>query len=142
MVEDVGPDVSEFKSGDEIFGVTNKQLCGANADYALASAHMMARKPQHLSHVEAASVPVVAVTAWQILFDYAKAVAGQTVLILGAAGNVGAYAVQLAASARLDVIAVVGPNDVDYVRNLGARTVHDYQRREAGHDMRPVDNSH
>jgi NADPH:quinone reductase-like Zn-dependent oxidoreductase len=139
VVEDVGPDVSEFKIRDEVYGVTNKQFCGANADYALASADMMARKPQHLSHVEAASVPVVAVTAWQMLFDHAKAVAGQTVLILGAAGNVGAYAVQFAASAGLDVIAVVGSNDVDYVRNLGARTVQDYQSREPGVGIRPVD---
>lgn len=65
--------------------------------------------------------------------------AGQTVLILGAAGNVGAYAVQFAASVGLDVIAVVGPSDVDYVRNLGARTVQDYHNRELGDDIRSVD---
>jgi NADPH:quinone reductase-like Zn-dependent oxidoreductase len=86
---------------------------------------MIAQKPQRLSHVEAASVPVVAVTAWQMLFEYGKAKSGQTVLILGAAGNVGAYAVQLAATAGLHVIAVVRSKDTDYVRMLGAETVVD-----------------
>jgi len=77
--------------GDEIYGVTNPQFCGANAEYALAFANMIALKPLD---IEAASVPVVGVTAWQMLFDYAHAQRGQTVMILGAAGNVGAYAVQ------------------------------------------------
>jgi len=89
---------------------------------------MVAKKPQRLNHVEAASVPVVAVTAWQMLFEYAQIVAGQSVLILGAGGNVGAYAVQLATSTGLDVVAIVGPKDVELVRNLGAKTVLDYQR--------------
>ena len=88
---------------------------------------MVALKPRQLSHLEAASAPVVAVTAWQMLFDYAHAQSGQTVMILGAAGNVGAYAVQLVAKAKLRVVAIVGENDVDYVRHLGAETVVDYQ---------------
>jgi NADPH:quinone reductase-like Zn-dependent oxidoreductase len=67
---------------------------------------MVAKKPQRLNHVEA--VPVVAVTAWQMLFEYAQIVAGQSLLILGAGGNVGAYAVQLATSTGLDVVAIVG----------------------------------
>ena len=58
--------------GDEIYGITNPQLCGANAQYALPLAKMTARKPARLNHIEAASVPVVAVTAWQMLFDYEK----------------------------------------------------------------------
>ena len=90
---------------------------------------MITRKPKHLSHTEAASVPVVAVTAWQMLFDYGKAQRNQVVLILGAAGNVGAYAVQLAARAGLRIMAVVKADDVDYVRSLGAETVIEYQSR-------------
>jgi NADPH:quinone reductase-like Zn-dependent oxidoreductase len=93
-VEAVGPGVAEFKVGDQVYGVTNPQFCGANAEYAVASAAMIARKPERLSHIEAASAPVVAVTAWQMLFDYAKVTTGQRILILGAAGNVGAYVVQ------------------------------------------------
>ncbi|HYX51829.1 MAG TPA: NADP-dependent oxidoreductase [Candidatus Limnocylindrales bacterium] len=123
VVETIGPGVADFRVGDEVYGVTNAHFCGAHAEFALASAGMVARKPRRLNHVEAASVPVVAVTAWQMLFEYAKVVAGQSVLILGAGGNVGAYAVQLAASTGLDIVAIVGPKDVELVRNLGAKTV-------------------
>ncbi len=84
---------------------------------------MVAAMPRSLSFVEAASLPVVAVTAYQMLFDYAQMEAGQAVLIHGAAGNVGAYAVQLAKQAKLQVFATAGPADVDYVRGLGAETV-------------------
>lgn len=116
-----------YNQGDEVYGVTNPQFCGANAEYALASSGMVARKPSRLTPIEAASVPVVAVTAWQMLFDYAHVQTGQTVLILGAAGNVGAYAVQLAVHSRLHVMATAGTADLDYVRSLGAETVIDYR---------------
>jgi NADPH:quinone reductase-like Zn-dependent oxidoreductase len=116
-----------FNPGDEVYGVTNPQFCGANAEYALSSSGMVARKPSRLTHREAASVPVVAVTAWQMLFDYAQVQSGQTVLILGAAGNVGAYAVQFAARSRIHVIATAGTSDLEFVRNLGAETVIDYR---------------
>ena len=126
-VEATGPGVTDFRVGEEVYGVTNAQFCGAHAEFALASEQMVAKKPGRLNHVEAASVPVVAVTAWQMLFEYAQVVAGQSALILGAGGNVGAYAVQLATSAGLDVVAIAGPKDVELVRKLGAKTVLDYQ---------------
>ena len=127
VVEAVGRGVTDFNRGDEVYGVTNPQFCGAYAEYALAASGMVARKPARLSHVEAASVPVVAVTAWQMLFEYAHLQSGQTALVLGAAGNVGAYAVQLAARAGIHVIATVGSGDLEYVRDLGAKTVVDYR---------------
>ena len=127
-VETIGPGVTDFRAGEEVYGVTNAQFCGAQAEFAVASPGMVAKMPQRLNHVEAASVPVVAVTAWQMLFEYAQIVAGQSVLILGAGGNVGAYAVQLATSIGPDVVAIVGPKDVELVRNLGAKTVLEYQR--------------
>ena len=139
VVEEVGPEVAEFSKGDEIYGVTNPQFCGANAEYALAFANMIAPKQQRLNHLEAASVPVVAVTAWPMLFDYADAKANQTVTILGAAGNVGSYAVQFAANAGLHVIAIVGSKDVEYVRTLGAQEVVDYQAGEFEKTVRSVD---
>lgn len=111
VVEKVGPDAGNFREGDPVYGVTNPQFCGAQAEYAVVSAAMVAPKPRRLSYVEAASVPVVAVTAWQMLFDYANARAGQSVMILGAGENVGSYAVQLANRAKLRVIAVNGPQD-------------------------------
>ncbi len=127
VVEAVGVDVTEFKSGDEVYGVTNPQFCGANAQYAIAMATMIALKPLGITHIEAASVPVVAVTAWQMLFDYAHAEPGQTVMILGASGNVGAYALPFAARAGLHVVAMVRKKETDYVRSLGAEIVLDSQ---------------
>ncbi len=127
VVEEVGAGVTGFNRGDEVYGITNPQFCGAYAEYASASSGMVARKPSRLTHVEAASVPVVAVTAWQMLFDYAHLQAGETALILGAAGSVGAYAVQLAARSGIHVIATAGSGDLEYVRKLGAETVVDYR---------------
>jgi NADPH:quinone reductase-like Zn-dependent oxidoreductase len=125
VVEAVGPGVAPFKEGDSVYGVTNPQFCGANAEYAICFAKMISPKPRRLSEIEAASVPVVAVTALQMLFDYAHAVAGQAVMILGAAGNVGAYAVQLAARAGLHVVGVAGARNGEFVRSLGAHSVVD-----------------
>ncbi len=127
IIDSVGTGVIQFKLGDEVFGVTNKRFCGAYAEYAVASAEMVAARPRSLSFVEAASVPVVAVTASQMLFDHAQLKAGQAVLIHGAAGNVGTYAVQLAKQAELQVFATAGPADVDYVRGLGAEMVVNYK---------------
>lgn len=123
----VGSEVADFAPGDGVYGVTNPQFTDAYAEYALAFAGMLAPKPRSLTDVQAASVPVVAVTAWQALFEQAGAVAGQTVLIHGAAGNVGAYAVQFAHRAGLRVIATAGAEDLARVRALGADTAIDYR---------------
>lgn len=139
IVAEVGPSASGFKAGDEVYGATNEGFVGAYAEYALASAAMMAPKPKKLSFVEAASAPVVAVTAWQMLFDYAHVQAGQTVLIHGSAGNVGAYAVQLAREARLNVIATAAANDLEHVRRLGANTVLDYHAARFEDSVHAVD---
>jgi NADPH:quinone reductase-like Zn-dependent oxidoreductase len=139
VVEETGPGVTQFIKGDEVYGVTNFGFVGAQAEYAVASAATVAHKPPRLSNVEAASAPVVAVTAWQMLHDYAHVQARQTVLILGAAGNVGAYAVQLAANAGLHIVALVGPKDFEYVRGLGAETVIDYHGGTFESSVSPVD---
>src|SRR5689334_18888436 len=107
VVEASGPEVTDLEKNDEVYGVTNPQFCGANAEFAIASASMVAKKPARLTHLEAGSAPVIAVTAWQMLFEYARAAENQRVLILGAGGNVGAYAVQLAAMKGLNITAVV-----------------------------------
>lgn len=139
IVAEVGSGVSGFKAGDEVYGSTNDGFVGAYAEYAVASAAMMAPKPRRLNFLEAASAPVVGVTAWQMLFDYAHAQAGQTVLIHGAAGNVGAYAVQLARNAGLNVIATASANDLEYVRSLGANLVLDYHRSKFEDSTHAVD---
>jgi NADPH:quinone reductase-like Zn-dependent oxidoreductase len=127
IVEQIGAEISGFKTGDEVYGATNHQFTGAYAEYALASADMMSQKPPTLNFIEAGSAPIVAVTAWQMLFDHARVTAGQTILIHGAAGNVGAYAVQLASQAGLHVTATAASADLQYVRGLGAERVVDYQ---------------
>jgi NADPH:quinone reductase-like Zn-dependent oxidoreductase len=127
IVEAVGEEVAGFEPGDEVYGATNEMFTGAYVEYALASAEMMADKPKRLTHIEAASSPIGAVTAWQMLFDYAHATAGQKVLIHGAAGNVGAYAVQLARHAGLHTVATAAAADLEYVKTLGAGQVVDYQ---------------
>jgi NADPH:quinone reductase-like Zn-dependent oxidoreductase len=135
----MGPDVAELAVGDQVYGVTNPQFVGAYAEYAVASAEMVSTKPTSLTHVEAASLPVVSVTAWQALFDQARLKAGQTVVIHGAAGNVGSHAIQLARHAGMQTIATVSTDDISAVRNLGANTVIDYRTQRFEEVVRDAD---
>ncbi len=139
IVERAGAGATDLKPGDAIFGVTNPSFTGGYAEYALASAASIALKPASLSFLQAASVPVVAVTAWQMLFDCAHVTGGQTVLVHGAAGNVGAYAVQLARWADAHVVAVAGTGDEDFVRSLGAERVIDFRTQAFQDEVSGVD---
>ena len=121
----VGSGVTDLAVGDRVFGVTNKQFTGADADYAIAVAKMIARTPAGLEDLQAAAIPVVATTAWQALFDEARLTPGQTVLVHGAAGSVGSFAVQLAHCAGIRVIATAKPRDVGELRRLGVDIVID-----------------
>jgi NADPH:quinone reductase-like Zn-dependent oxidoreductase len=138
-IQVLGPDVWGLGVGDQVYGVTNPRFIGAYAEYAVASAAMIARKPASIDDFEAASVPVIAVTAWQGLFDQAQLKAGQTVLIHGAAGNVGAYAVQLAHRAGLRTIATAAADDHAFVRALGADRLVDYKTQRFEDVARDVD---
>src|SRR4051794_12392226 len=135
----MGSGVSDLRLGDQVYGVTNPRFIGAYAEYALASAAMVSRKPTSLTYIEAASVPVVAVTAWQALFDHAQLKAGQAAVIHGAAGNVGAYAVQLARRAGVRTIATAGTEDISFVRDLGANTVIDYRTQRFEEEAQDAD---
>ena len=139
IVEAIGAGTSGFKAGDEVYGATNEQFTGGYAEYALPSAKRMAQKPTTLNFVEAATVPVVAVTAWQMLFDNAQVSAGRTVLIHGAAGNIGAFAVQLARLVGLHVIATTASADLAYVLSLGAERVLDYEKERFEDSVSGVD---
>jgi len=139
VVEAVGEDVVGFKPGDDVYGSTNEMFTGAYVEYAISSARMMASKPRKLTHIEAASCPIGAVTAWQMLFDYAHATARQTVLIHGAAGNVGAYAVQLARHADLHTLATAATADLEFVKSLGAESVVDYRTTTLENSFSAVD---
>jgi NADPH:quinone reductase-like Zn-dependent oxidoreductase len=134
VIEKVGDKNSGFSVGDEVFGSTNALFVDGYAEYAVAASRMLVKKPAALSHIPAAALPVCAVTAWQMLFDHANAVEGQTVAVYGAAGNVGGYALQFARLRGLEVLAIVHGDDADYARNFGADRVIDL-RREALEDF-------
>ncbi len=133
-IEALGSGVPQFRPGDAVFGATNRQFTGGYAEYVAASAAMLARMPPGLTFVEAASVPIVACTAWQMVFEHGAVDAAKRVLVLGGAGNVGAYVVQLARGVAGEVVATASANDAGYVRELGAHRVVDARssRFEAG----------
>ncbi|MGE5303831.1 MAG: NADP-dependent oxidoreductase [Alphaproteobacteria bacterium] len=139
VIHATGPGVERLNTGDEVFGVTNERFTGAYAEYALAQASMIAPKPKTLNYTHAASVPVVAVTAWQMVFDYARVTKGQFVLVHGGAGNVGAFAVQLAKRAGAVVIATASAEDDGYVHRLGADGVMDYRATRFWERLKDVD---
>ncbi len=115
-----GAGVDGFAAGLAVYGTTNPRFTDGYAQFAICKAAMIAPKPTALGFVEAASVPVIAVTAWQMLFDHAKLKAGQSVLIHGAAGNVGRFAVQIARDAGIRVLAAASPQNAAALRELGA----------------------
>jgi NADPH:quinone reductase-like Zn-dependent oxidoreductase len=125
-VEAVGKDVKEFQPGDEVFGTT----LGAWAEYARAREVRLVRKPAHLSFEEAAAVPVAGLTALQAVRDKGRVQPGQKVLINGASGGVGTFAVQIAKAFGADVTAVCSTRNVDLVRSLGADRVVDYTQED------------
>ena len=139
VVEQVGDGVSGFRVGDPVYGVTNPQFVGAQAEYAVCQAGMIAPRPRGLSDLEAASAPVIAVTAAQMLFEYADAKPGQTVLILGAAGNVGAYAVQMAVGSGIGVVAVARKRDEQVLRELGVNVIVDSEAPDFASGLPRVD---
>jgi NADPH:quinone reductase-like Zn-dependent oxidoreductase len=131
-VEAVGKDVKEFQAGEEVFG----SGLGAWAEYAVARESHLVRKPANVSFEEAAAVPIAALTALQALRDHARVQAGQKVLINGASGGVGTYAVQLAKSFGAAVTAVCSTRNVELVRSLGADRVVDYTQEDFTHGDR------
>ncbi|MCA9610509.1 MAG: NADP-dependent oxidoreductase [Myxococcales bacterium] len=128
VVEAVGPAVTDVAVGDEVYARPDIGRDGAYAELIAVRASEVAPKPRSLSHVEAAAVPLTALTAWQSLFEAASLKAGQRVLVHGGAGGVGGFAVQLAKRAGAEVIATASAPNAGYVRELGADRVIDYQR--------------
>jgi NADPH:quinone reductase-like Zn-dependent oxidoreductase len=125
IVEQVGGDDAPFAPGDAVFGTTSGT--GSYAEYLAVKATAITRKPSNLSFEEAASVPVASQTAWQGIFTHGQLEKGQTILIHGGAGAVGAYAVQLASDAGATVIATASGNDEAYLKSIGASRVIDYR---------------
>ena len=131
----VGSAVTRFTAGDEVFGIAR----GSFAEYAAAREDKLALKPGNLSFEQAAVVPVSAITALQALCDVGRVENGQTVLIIGASGGVGTYAVQLAKALGAEVTGVCSTAKVDLVRSLGADHVIDYSRDDFADGTRLYD---
>jgi 2-desacetyl-2-hydroxyethyl bacteriochlorophyllide A dehydrogenase len=129
-VEQVGKNVTQFKIGDEVFGDLSKCGFGGFAEYVNAPENALVLKPTNLTFEQAAAVPVAAVTALQGLRDKGNIQAGQKVLINGASGGVGMFAVQLAKAFGAEVTAVCSTKNVDMVRTLGADHVIDYSKED------------
>jgi NADPH:quinone reductase-like Zn-dependent oxidoreductase len=129
-VEAVGRKVTQFQPGDEVFGDLTNSGYGAYAEYVCASENALVLKPANLSFEEAAAVPLSAVTALQGLRDKGEIKPGQKVLINGASGGVGTYAVQIARSFGTEVTAVCSTSKQDLVRSLGADHVIDYTQED------------
>ncbi|SPL97878.1 Zinc-containing alcohol dehydrogenase superfamily [[Actinomadura] parvosata subsp. kistnae] len=125
-VDALGAGVTGFEAGDRVIGFLPMNGTGAAAEYVLAPAGILAAAPTSIPLPDSAALPVVGLTAWQALFDHARLTAGQRVLINGAGGAVGRYAVQLARRAGAHVIATAGPRSGDAVKSAGADEVVDH----------------
>lgn len=140
IVEAVDPGVSRFTVGDEVYGMPYFPRAGGTyADFVAAPSRQLARKPASLSHVEAAALPLVGLTAWQSLVDIAGVQAGQRVLIHGAGGGLGHIAVQLARHLGAEVIGTASVAKHDFLRELGADQLIDYRRTDFTEAVRDVD---
>ena len=126
VLVEVGSGVTALTEGAEVYTMLDYGRDGAEADYTIALPGELAPKPRTLDYMQAAAVPLSALTAWQGLFEHASLVAGQTVLIHGGAGGVGVFAVQLARWAGAHVIATASARNRDFLRELGADEFIDY----------------
>ena len=130
LVEAVGKNVKQFQAGDAVYGDISDSGMGAFAEYVSAPENVIAQKPANLSFEEAAAVPSAAVTALQGIRDFGKIQPGQKVLINGASGGVGTYAVQIAKSYDTEVTAVCSTGKIEMVRSIGADYAIDYTKKD------------
>ena len=139
VVEAVGPGVSAFKIGEPVYGMLDFMRHGAYAEYVAARTEDLGRKPRSIDHIEAAAVPLAALTAWQALFEVAGLAPWHTVLIHGAAGGVGHFAVQFAKWKGAKVIGTASAGNESFLRELGADEVIDYRTTRFEEVVREVD---
>ena len=125
-VDALGDGVDDVAVGDQVVGFLPMTGTGAAAEYVIAPAQILTGAPKNIPLADSAAFPLVGLTAWQALFDHGHLAAGQRVLINGAGGAVGGYAVQLAKEARAHVIAVAGPSSGERVKAAGADEVIDH----------------
>jgi len=139
VVEKVGSKITKFKAGDPVFAYVSLNNSGGYAQYALVTEREAAPKPKSVTYVEAAAVPVVALTAWQALVDTAKLSTGQTVLIHGGSGGVGSFAIQIAKARGAKVIATASTANQEFLKQLGADVAIDYTKQKFEDVAKDVD---
>jgi NADPH:quinone reductase-like Zn-dependent oxidoreductase len=139
VVEKVGSKITKVKAGDPVFAYVSLDNSGGYAQYALVTEREAAPKPKSLTYVEAAAVPIVAMTAWQALVDNAKLSAGQTVLIHGGSGGVGSFAIQIAKARGAKVIATASTANQEFLKQLGADVAVDYTKQKFEDVAKDVD---
>jgi len=139
VVERMAADVTDFRIGDEVYGLADFPRDGAAAEFAAVRAINLALKPRSIPHEQAAALPLSALTAWQALFEHAHLAAGQSVLIHGGAGGVGSLAVQLARWRGARVLATASARDTAFVHGLGADVVIDYHATLFEDTLRDID---
>ncbi|CAN5360863.1 NADP-dependent oxidoreductase [soil metagenome] len=138
-VEEVGSSVLNFKKGDEVYGKPDLAKDGSYAEYIVVKAKEVSTKPKSIGHDKSAGIPLAGQTAWEALFTHGKLEKDQRVLIHGAAGGVGTYAVQLAKWKGAYVIATASEQNVDFVYSLGADEVIDYTTEDFASEVKEVD---
>jgi NADPH:quinone reductase-like Zn-dependent oxidoreductase len=138
-VEVVASDVVDLKNGDPVIGLLDFWRDGAAAEYVSVQAASLGPKPPSLDHVQAAALPLSGLTAWQALFDHARLKSGDRVLIHGAAGGVGTFAVQLAHWRGAHVIGTCSSRNTAFLRDLGADEVLDYKSVRFESEVRDLD---
>ncbi len=139
VVEAVGPRVTCFRVGDEVWSTPTHRRPGCYAEYTCIDERQASKKPARLSHVEAASMPLVGLTAYQCLVESARLRAGERVLIHAGAGGVGTFAIQLAKHLGAHVLTTCSARNTDFVRALGADEVIDYTKGSFADQCDPVD---
>ena len=135
----IGDGATGLSIGHEVYGMNDWFADGALAEYCVTQPDWIAPKPRRLSHPEAASVPIGALTAWQGLFDKAKLQPGEHVLVHGGAGAVGIFAIQLARSRGARVATTVSPHNFEFVQSLGANQLIDYKAVRFEKEVRDID---
>src|SRR5206468_2122620 len=135
----LGEGVTDVVVGEQVYGMNDWFMDGAQAEFCLARPADIAPKPASVDHAHAAVTPISALTAWQGLFERARLAAGEHVLIHGAAGGVGGFAVQFARRRGARVTATAGAGNRDFVRGLGADVVIDYWAERFEERVRGVD---
>lgn len=139
VIERLGKNVTDFQPGDQVYSRPDVTRNGAYAEYIAVRASEIALKPQSLEYSKAAAVPLAGITAWQGLFTHGKLQKGQKVLIQGASGGVGTLAVQLAKWAGAYVIGTASAKNVEFLRQLGADEVIDYEKEHFENKLHNID---